>query len=156
MQPWNFLISGFFYLKQNTQFIIYNNMGTKEELLETLTNRLKELFVDNYEMVNNSKDDINTYLESIDVDTKYEYNEFCSDFLKISDKLIHSLSMTDIQNVDATYIMAEIMSIMVKYKIMDSEPDENKRLHKLIQHELRTKVVKKNIDIDDIDNIDSS
>jgi len=123
-------------------------MNTKEELLETLTNRLKELFVDNYDMVNHSKDDINTYLESINVNNKYEYNEFCADFLKVSDKLIHSLSLNDIQNVDATFIMAEIMSIMVKYKIMDSEPDESKRLHKLIQHELRTKVVKNNIDID--------
>ena len=126
-------------------------MDAKEELLEELTNRLKELFVDNYDMVNNSKNDINTYLESINVNTKYEYNEFCSDFLRVSDKLIHSLSLADIQNVNATFIMGEIMSIMVKYKIMDSEPDESKRLHKLIQHELRTKVIRNSIG-----NIDSS
>jgi len=114
-------------------------METKEELLEAITNRLKELFVDNYDMVNGSRKDINIYLESIDVDTRYEYNEFCTDFLKVSDKLIQSLPLTDIQNVDPTFIMGEIMSIMIKYKIMDSEPDESKRLHKLIQHELRTK-----------------
>lgn len=117
-------------------------MDTKEELLEALTDRLKELFVDNYDMVNGSKDDINIYLESINVDTRYEYNEFCADFLKVSDKLITSLPLTDIQTVDPTFIMGEIMSIMVQYKIMDSEPDENKRLHKLIQHELRTKQVR--------------
>ena len=117
-------------------------MDTKEELLEALTDRLKELFVDNYDMVNGSKDDINIYLESINVDTRYEYNEFCTDFLKVSDKLITSLPLTDIQTVDPTFIMGEIMSIMVQYKIMDSEPDENKRLHKLIQHELRTKQVR--------------
>jgi len=116
-------------------------MGKKEELVEELTNRLKEMFVDDYEKVYGIKEDINIYLESLDV-VKYEYNEFCSDFLKISNKLIQSLSLSDIQNVDSTYIMGEIMSVMVKYKILESEPDESKRLQKMIQHELRSKVAR--------------
>ena len=121
-------------------------MDRKEELSLELANRLKELFVEDYEKVNSAKDDINVYLESIDIDNKYDYNEFCSDFLRVSEKLIHSLTVTDIQNADAGFIMGEIMAIMVKYKIMDSEPDETQRLHKLIQHELRTKVARGNID----------
>ena len=117
-------------------------MDKKEELSLELTNRLKDLFVNDYEKVNGAKDDVNGYLDSIDVNNKYEYNEFCSDFLKVSEKLIHSLTLSDIQNADAGFIMGEIMTIMVKYKIMDSEPDESKRLSKLIQHELRTKVAR--------------
>ena len=65
-----------------------------------------------------------------------------SDFLKVSDKLIQSLTVHDIENADSTFIMGEIMSIMVKYKIMDSEQDETKRFHKLIQHELKSKIAR--------------
>ena len=117
-------------------------MDKKEELSKELSERLKELFVNDFDKVDGAKNDINVYLESINVETRYDYNEFCSDFLKVSDKLIHSLTLADIQNVDAGFIMGEIMSIMVKYKIMDSEPDETKRLHKMIQHELRSKIAR--------------
>lgn len=117
-------------------------MGTKEELAEELSIRLKELFVEDYDKVNSAKDNINVYLESIDVSTRYNYNDFCADFLKVSEKLIQSLTISDIQSIDSLYLMGEIMSIMVKYKIMDSEPDETKRLHKIIQHELRSKTVR--------------
>ena len=117
-------------------------MDKKEELSIELNNRLKELFVNDFDKVDGAKNDINGYLESIDVETRYSYNEFCADFLKVSDKLIHSLTLSDIQNVDAGFIMGEIMSIMVKYKILESEPDENKRLQKMIQHELRSKVAR--------------
>lgn len=117
-------------------------MGTKEELSEELAIRLKELFVEDYDKVNSAKDNINVYLESINVDNKYNYNDFCTDFLKVSEKLIQSLSLSDIQNVDSMFLMGEIMSIMVKYKIMDSEQDEAKRLQKIIQHELRTKTIR--------------
>ena len=123
-------------------------MNEKESLSLELTDRLKELFVEDYDKVNSAKDNVNEYLTSIEVDNKYEYNEFCSDFLRVSEKLIHSLTLSDIKNADAGFIMGEIMTIMVKYKIVDSEPDETKRLHKLLQHELRTKVAR-NIDIDD-------
>ncbi len=122
-------------------------MDEKETLSSELTDRLKELFVEDYDKVNNAKDNVNEYLTSIDIDNKYAYNEFCSDFLRVSKKLIHSLTLADIKNADAGFIMGEIMTIMVKYKIVDSEPDETKRLHKLIQHELRTKVAR-DIDID--------
>jgi len=122
-------------------------MNRKEELSLELTNRLKELFVNDYDKVNDAKDNVNGYLESIDVDNKYDYNEFCADFIRVSEKLIHSLTLSDIENADAGFIMGEIMTIMVKYKIVDSEPDETQRLHKLIQHELRTKVAR-NINID--------
>ena len=117
-------------------------MDEKEALSLELTGRLKELFVEDYDKVNGAKNDVNEYLISIDVDNKYEYNEFCNDFLKISEKLIHSLTLVDIKNADAGFIMGEIMTIMVKYKIVDSEPDETKRLSKLIQHELRTKIAR--------------
>jgi len=117
-------------------------MDKKEELSKELSERLKELFVNDFDKVDGAKNDINVYLESIDVETRYNYNEFCTDFLKVSDKLIQSLTLADIQNVDAGFIMGEIMSIMVKYKIMDSEPDETKRLHKMIQHELRSKIAR--------------
>jgi hypothetical protein len=120
-------------------------MDRKEELSLELTNRLKELFVEDFDKVNGAKNDVNDYLESIDIHNKYDYNEFCSDFLKVSEKLIHSLTISDIQNADAGFIMGEIMTIMVKYKIMDSEPDDTQRLHKLLQHELKTRIARKNI-----------
>ena len=118
-------------------------MDRKEELSLELENRLKEMFVEDYEKVNGAKDGVNAYLDNLEVENKYEYNEFCNDFLKVSDKLIHSLTVHDIENADSTFIMGEIMSIMVKYKIMDSEPDETQRLHKLIQHELKSKIARK-------------
>jgi hypothetical protein len=117
-------------------------MNTKEALLEELSTRLKDMFVEDYDKVNGAKNDINVYLESIGIKTKYNYNDFCSDFLKVSDNLIQSLTLEDIINVDSTIILGEVMSIMVKYKIMDNEPDEEKRLHKILQHELRTKMVR--------------
>lgn len=117
-------------------------MDLKEELAQELSDRLKELFVNDFDKVNGAKNDINIYLESLDIDSRYTYNDFCADFLRVSEKLIQSLTLSDIQNVDSMFIMAEIMSIMVKYKIMDAEPDETQRLHKLIQHELRTKVAR--------------
>jgi len=118
-------------------------MDRKEELSLELSNRLKEMFVDDYEKVNGAKNNVNEYLDNLGVDNKYEYNEFCNDFLKVSEKLIHSLTVHDIENANSTFIMGEIMSIMVKYKIMDSEPDETQRLHKLIQHELKSKIARK-------------
>jgi hypothetical protein len=117
-------------------------MDTKEALLEELSTRLKDMFVEDYDKVNGAKNDINVYLESIGIKTKYNYNDFCSDFLKVSDNLIQSLTLEDIINVDSTIILGEVMFIMVKYKIMDNEPDEEKRLHKILQHELRTKMVR--------------
>jgi len=117
-------------------------MNTKEALLEELSTRLKDMFVEDYDKVNGAKNDINVYLESIGIKTKYNYNDFCSDFLKVSDNLIQSLTLEDIINVDSTIILGEVMSIMVKYKIMDNEPDEEKRLHKILQHELKTKMVR--------------
>jgi len=117
-------------------------MDRKEELSLELENRLKEMFVEDYEKVNGAKDGVNAYLDNLEVENKYEYNEFCNDFLKVSDKLIHSLTVHDIENADSTFIMGEIMSIMVRYKIMDSEQDETKRFHKLIQHELKSKIAR--------------
>jgi len=117
-------------------------MDRKEELSLELSNKLKEMFVDDYEKVNVAKNSVNEYLENLNVSNKYEYNEFCNDFLKVSDKLIHTLNVHDIENADSTFIMGEIMSIMVKYKIMDSEQDETKRFHKLIQHELKSKIAR--------------
>ena len=117
-------------------------MDRKEELSLELSNRLKEMFVDDYDKVNGAKNDVNKYLENLNVSNKYEYNEFCNDFLKVSDKLMLTLNVHDIENADSTFIMGEIMSIMVKYKIMDSEQDETKRFHKLIQHELKSKIAR--------------
>lgn len=117
-------------------------MVNKDSLSNELENRLKELFVEDFDKVNIAKDNINTYLESINIENKYEYNEFCADFLKVSKKMINSLSLSDIQNLDTLYIMGEIMSVMVKYKILESEPDETKRSYMLIQHELRSNMVR--------------
>lgn len=119
-------------------------MSEKDELLEEITGRLKQMFVDDYDKVKSAKDNVNTYLESIDVEGRYDYNEFCNRFLEISDKLINSLSMDEIRGINAPYIMGEVLSIMVKYKIMDGDDTDDDKLQKIIQHELRLKDVRGN------------
>ena len=117
-------------------------MVSRSELSTELMERLKDLFVNDFDKVNNAKENINVYLESIEIENKYSYNDFCADFLKVSERLIESLSPQDIESLDAMFIMGEIMSVMVKYKIIESEKDESLRLQKIIQHELRTKNIK--------------
>lgn len=114
-------------------------MNKKELIIEELTLKLKEMFVEDFDKVNGAKESINEYLLSINVESAYNYNDFCSDFLKVSDKLLTSLAESDLQSLEAPYIMSEIMSIMVRYKIMESEEDGDIRSYKLMQHELRMK-----------------
>lgn len=112
-------------------------MKDKETIITDLENRLKEMFVDDFDKVNDARNNINNHLINIEVNNKYEYNEFCADFLRITEKLLNSLSVEDIETIDFTFIMGEILSIMIKYKIFETETDEKTRLQKLIHHELK-------------------
>ena len=120
-------------------------MSTKinTELSEELKMRLKEMFVEDYDKVNDAKNNINIYLKSINIDDEYNYNDFCNGFLEISDTLIQTLSTQKTQTIDSIFIIGEIMSIMVKQKIHESNSDENKKLYKIFQHELRTKTIRR-------------
>jgi len=92
-------------------------MNKKELIIKEITLKLKEMFVEDYVRVNDAKESINDYLLSIDVLCIYDYNDFCSNFLKVSDKLLYSLAEDDLQNVDITHIVSEIISTMVKCKM---------------------------------------
>ena len=125
-------------------------MNIKENISEELSERLKSMFVDDYDKVNGAKEDINSYLDSINVNDKYDYNSFCHDFLNISSNLLENLTDNDIQNMDFMYFINEILSVMVNYKILndnDGKIDEETKVANLLRHELRMRGIdKRNLD----------
>lgn len=114
-------------------------MNVKNNIVEELNDKLKELFVDQFDKVNGAKDEINKYLDSMDIESKYEYNSFCSDFLKVASNLLDSLTISDLQKMNIEYFVNEILSIMINYKIVEGEADDEKKLEKMIKHELKRK-----------------
>lgn len=111
------------------------------ELTDELIKKLQSMFVDDFDKVNCAKNDINVYLESLGVVTKYTYNEFCKDFMDISANIIQTFNLDDIYSQGSDYIIKEILYNIVIFKIKNSGESEMKIAQQILSHELSTKAI---------------
>lgn len=110
---------------------------TRDTLLENIKNNLSEIFVNDFEKINEARDNVNKYLKEIDVDYIYEYNDFCVDFMDKSIKIVDLLSEEQLENLDGNLFVSDTISYMIKNKIFDVVKDASKRNNLIIQHELQ-------------------
>jgi hypothetical protein len=108
------------------------NLQDKNEINEKIRNS----FVDDFDSINDAKEKINMYLSEMQIEKTYDYNEFCSLFIEITDKLLDSLTLKEFQNIQITNFISEILSIMVKKKIDESSQDEEKKTFNLLKMEI--------------------
>ena len=115
-------------------------MENKEDLVLKLQERLNDVFVNDYELINGALSDINNYLSVLDVNYTYKYDDFCKDFLKTSQAFIDKMTIQELQNMDTFIFTQEVIGIMIYYKIENTIKNEDDRNFKLLQHIL----IKKN------------
>ena len=84
------------------------NMTTKEEMINFFIEGLKESFVSKYEEINNSKDIVNNYMKELNFQYEYNYNEFCSDFIKFSITKLEQIDIDEIIQLDINVIIYDV------------------------------------------------
>lgn len=112
-------------------------MNTKESLLDKIKNNLSEIFVNDFDKINDARVNVNNYLDHIDINYRYDYNEFCVDFMDKSIKIVDLLSEEELQNLNSNSFVTDTISYMIKSKIFDTVDDVSKRNNLIIQHELQ-------------------
>lgn len=112
-------------------------MDTKQELLDKIKNNLSEMFVNDFDKINDARLNVNQYLEHIGINYNYDYNEFCVDFMDKSIKVINLLNDEELINLNSNIFVTDTISYMIKNKIVDMVDDNSKRNDLIIQHELQ-------------------
>ncbi len=112
-------------------------MKARENLLNTISEKLSEMFVEEYEKINNSLISINKYLEGLEVNYTYDYNKFCIDFMECSKKLVDNLSDEQLKNLDSNTFVSEVFSFMIKNKIYEYTADQERRSYLLAEFQLQ-------------------
>lgn len=115
-------------------------MENKEDLIIGLQARLSEKFVSDYDLIKGALQDINNYLQVMDIEFTYNYDDFCKDFLTTSQAFIEKLAIDELKNMDTYVFTQEVIGIMIYYKIGETIKDEDDKKLKLLQHIL----IKKN------------
>lgn len=112
-------------------------MKARENLLNTISEKLSEMFVEEYEKINNSLISVNKYLEGLEVNYTYDYNKFCIDFMECSKKLVDNLSDEQLKNLNSNSFVAEVFSFMIKNKIYEYTTDQERRSYLLAEFQLQ-------------------
>lgn len=112
-------------------------MDTRENLLKVIEENLADMFVEEYNKVNNARISVNAYLKDIEINYEYDYNIFCVDFMNVSKDLINKIHNEQLRGLDSNIFVSEVISFMIKNKISENIQDSDKRKYLLIQHELK-------------------
>ena len=101
-----------------------------------ISDRMKNSFVDDFDLINDAKEKINLYLQTLNIVELYDYNNFCADFINISNKMLDNLSTEEFNKITIDIYTAEVLTFMIKHKISFSNQDENTKSNNLIKLEL--------------------
>ncbi len=113
------------------------NMDSKESLIKAIEDNLSNMFVNEYDKVNNARLSVNAYLKDIEIEFEYKYNNFCIDFMNNSKNLVNKVSDQQLNELDSDTFVSEVLSYMIKNKIYDNVQNPEKRANLIIQHELK-------------------
>lgn len=114
-------------------------MTNRIDVTNELVEKMKTTFVENFEKTNKSMVDINKYLETIDINDGYKYDEFCSIFLFETENFIKTMEDSGLIIENSVSIIGNIMSNMVKHKINTCIDDDIERDKQILLHDLRLK-----------------
>lgn len=103
---------------------------------QEISNKIQKSFVDDFDLINDAKEKINIYLLDMNIDNVYKYNEFCSLFIKITDEMLDTLSVSEFENTQIEYFISEVISIIVKNKIIESELTDEQKSFNLLKMEI--------------------
>jgi len=107
--------------------------------LEDVINILDQQFVDDYDHMLKFMNEINLTLEKMNIDSRYNYNDFCID---IKNKVIELVNYEKIDVIKPEFL-SKTLNIMIKTKILD-DPDYKEKLQTFFE----------NIDIDIVTDIE--
>lgn len=114
-------------------------MKSKEQVISEIIETLEHIFVTDYDSILLAMKNVNEYLDSVDIENHYKYNDFCVEFLDVAKEFLSHLSEETLSKLETLTIISEILSIMVKFRITDSSDDIELAKTKIMQHELRMK-----------------
>jgi len=117
-------------------------MDIKQDLLGKIEGNLSDMFVDEFDKVNQARLSVNVYLEDIEIDYQYDYNSFCKDFMTNSRNLINQLPDERLRELNNSIFVTEVISFMIKNKIYEKVEDIDRRSYLMIQHELKKFLMK--------------
>lgn len=112
---------------------------TEQDISREMLLKLKNSFVNDYEKIKESRDQVNSYVEELGLKYTYEYDKFCVDFLTSFEntmELVDSIS-------DVEHIIYESIYYMVMNVIIEQVDDETSRKELLLIHKMKNKNIKK-------------
>lgn len=112
-----------------------------KDRLNTIKQKISTTFVEDFNAVNISKDKINNYLKSIELEELYDYNTFCSDFILVSTNILDKIEDKVFFDVRIEFFIAEVLYAMIKYKIIKSNKTDDIKTYNLIKLELDKKKI---------------
>jgi hypothetical protein len=118
-------------------------MDEREQIMKNIEDKLQDMFVEEYDRVNNAKDSINKYFEDLEINYVYGYNIFCVDFKENAKSLINNLSPEDLLNINTTVFVFEVLSYMIRNKIDEIVDDKGKKMDLILKHELKKYLINK-------------
>jgi hypothetical protein len=121
----------------------------KDKIVLSFIENLKESFIDEFDKIEQSRQLVNKYLNEIDFNFEYDYNNFCVDFLNSSEKILRTLTDEEILYLDINDLVYESFMYMIKTKIFDSAKNDSDKQKLILLHELKQFLIKKDIDEED-------
>ena len=116
------------------------NQTDKVKIIE----RINKVFVDDYDVINSAKDKINDYIDTMSINGKYGYNEFCKVFIEMTDDILDILSIEEFSKIPVDVLISEILALMLKKKIISSEQADETKTSNLLKLEMdKFKITKK-------------
>jgi len=91
--------------------------------IKNIITNIEEQFVSDYEEIRKFMDDVNSTLEKINIDFRYEsYDNFCLDIEKNIIDIIKEQNSTDI----TTSLIVDALNNLIKHRILQDENYEQK------------------------------
>jgi hypothetical protein len=112
---------------------------TEQDIPREMLMKLKDSFVDDYDKIKESRDQVNSYINELGLEYTYEYNKFCVDFLTSFE---NTMELIDSIN-DVEHIIYESIYFMVMNVIIQEVKDETDRKGLLLIHKMKNKTIKK-------------
>ena len=101
-----------------------------------ISDKIQNSFVDDFDLINDAKEKINTYLISMNIDNIYGYNDFCSFFIRVTDDLLDKISIDEFEKISITNFISEILYIMIKQKVSDSTQSDEMKSFNILKMEI--------------------
>jgi hypothetical protein len=92
-------------------------MSSKSNTIDLFIKNVENIFVDDYEKINNGMIIVNEYLKEINFDYQYDYNTFC---IELRDTLKNTLNKIDesvFNKINVSLFVYECINDMIRVKI---------------------------------------